>query len=144
MKLYITIFPDGTKNISAEDWGKEGFILQPEQRFGLGKPYEPKADQVEVMTTDVTREEWLRNVRASKPDPWVLHRCIDCTHCDPLNLIGQTAICRWKRMQGVGVRETKIYDPYLFAHCNHFKQVVVSSEIGTLPAASPHQGEPQG
>lgn len=63
-----------------------------------------------------------------------LHRCIDCGECSPLNLIGQTAICRFRRKYG---KEHKIYDPYLMIRCNNYGAIIGKS-------GPSHQGESQG
>lgn len=66
-----------------------------------------------------------------------LHRCIDCALCDPLNLIGQTAICRRKRT--LGWRDFKIYEgPYIMIRCKWFSDIIRETE------GPSHQGVPQG
>lgn len=122
-KLFITQFLDGSENISGVGWGHEGFMRIP----GEAIHWAAKIDSIERLTVDISREEWLRNIRANHPDPWKLIRCIDCDCCDPLCLIGQTAVCRWCRAKGLD-RGGKIDDPYLFIYCEHYRDIIKGIE----------------
>ncbi len=59
-------------------------------------------------------------------------RCYDCRHCDPLHLIGQTAICRKRRAEGLPHR---VGSPYQVIDCPDFSDRIMAETPASGEAA---------